>query len=182
MLTLDTFLKLVDRVIALVKERQQTKAQVFEEIVEPLFVELQPVVDDYFKLFRHAKDAVENSQKSNLSSAVIGIKNAREAMLLNRIKVREMAATIGEHDIDKRVKDFADKVESFFYRTITEKSKDKRSYATELIDICDYVLREDMNKADLIQFISTALRKMEETWVAIAQSYASARVHCLNRT
>ena len=47
---MDSFLKLIDRLIALLSERRRTRQQAFSAVIEPLFDEFQAVVDDYFCL------------------------------------------------------------------------------------------------------------------------------------
>jgi hypothetical protein len=181
-LFLSSFTALADRIINLEKAQLQNKQQVFKEVVEPLFVELQPVVDNYVSLFRKAKKSVVESSSENLWDAVSEIREARESMILNRIKVREMASIIQETYKDKKITDFAQKVDGFFYRTICERKLGVKgkSYAKELVDLCDYVIKRDMDKGELIKFIDDALRSMEESWVAIAQTYASVRIYCLS--
>ena len=181
-LFLNTFTALADRIINLEKTKLQNKQQVFKEVVEPLFIELQPIVDNYVALFRKAKKSVIESSAENLWDAVSEIRESRESMIFSRIKVREIAVVIQENYKDKKITDFAQKVDGFFYRTILEKKQEgkSKSYAKELVDLCDYVIKRDMDKGELIKFIDDALRSMEESWVAIAQAYASVRIYCLS--
>jgi hypothetical protein len=178
---LDTFITLADRIINLEKTQIQNKQQAFKEIVEPLFLELQPVVDNYISLFRNAKKSVIESSPDNLWGAVSEVRQAREAMILSRIKVREMANRVQEAYKDKRITEFAQKVDGFFYRTVCEREvRTTSSYAKELVDLCEYVMKRDMDKSELIKFIEDALKNLEISWVAIAQSYASVRIYCLS--
>ena len=48
------------------------------------------------------------------------------------------------------------------------------------MDLFEYVLKHDMDKSELIKFIDDALKSMETSWVAIAQSYAMVRIYCLS--
>ena len=177
---LDTFIGVMERIINLEKTKIQNKQQVFKEIIEPLFIELQPVVDNYVTLFKKAKQSVSENKQSNIWEAVQEIRESRDAMILSRVKVREMANRIQEAYNDKKVTDFAQKVDSFFYRTILEKQKSSKSRASELVDLFEYVLKHDMDKSELIKFIDDALKSMETSWVAIAQSYAMVRIYCLS--
>ena len=115
---LDTFIGVMERIINLEKTKIQNKQQVFKEIIEPLFIELQPVVDNYVTLFKKAKQSVSENKQSNIWEAVQEIRESRDAMILSRVKVREMANRIQEAYNDKKVTDFAKKDDRFFYRTI----------------------------------------------------------------
>lgn len=177
---LDTFIGVMERIINLEKAKIQNKQQVFKEIIEPLFIELQPVIDNYITLFKQAKQSVSENKQSDIWEAVQEIRESRDAMILSRVKVREMANRIQEAYNDKKITDFAQKVDGFFYRTILEKQKRSKSMASELVDLFEYVLKHDMDKTELIKFIDDALKNMETSWVAIAQSYAMVRIYCLS--
>src|SRR5258706_7018227 len=178
-LVFESFINLADGIINLEKTKLQNKQQAFKEIIEPLFIELQTVVDNYVNLFKKAKQSIAESSQKDLSVAVREIREARESMILNRIKVRELANRIQEVYNDKKIIDFALKVQEFFYRTIVQKQT-KMSYAKELVDLFEYVAKNDMDKSDLIEFMNDALKNMENSWVAIAQSYALVRIYCLS--
>ena len=175
----EAFAVFLDKIADLVRARQQDKQQFFKEIVEPLFVELGPVVDNYFILFRNAKESVSASSPTKLGQAVRGIRTARDVMIMNRIRVREMAKVIQESYRDKNIQNFAAKVESFFYPAVVDKSTGKKSHAAELVDLCDYVLKENMKKDELLKYIDDTLQNMESSWVEISRLYGALRIHCL---
>ena len=173
-----SFLKLLDASIELLKFGQHNREQLFKEIIEPLFVELQLVVDDYFALFRRTRDLALTPD--GLEQSISEIRGAREALLLQRIKVREWARVISQQYDDRKVKKFADKVVRFFYCTNIRYKDEHISNAAKMVELCDYVLSGRVSKEEFIRFLNIALGDMERLWVSIAQSYAVLRVHCLS--
>jgi len=92
----------IDKFINLLKRADRDKQQLFKEFVEPLFVELQPVVDDYFTLFLRSRELVRNEQKQNLKKAVEEIVRARDHLLRTRIKIIALATTAEKEINDKK--------------------------------------------------------------------------------
>jgi hypothetical protein len=177
MLTL--FLNLIDKIIALVKLRQSDRQQLFKEVVEPLFVQVQPVVDDYFAIFRSAQVSVTKAKsRAALAKAVVEIRDNREKMLHVRRQVRELAIQIREHVKDKHVVAFSNKVAHFFYSSeyVTGNSG---SGPSRLVELCDYVMLNDLDKDLILHYVLNTLRQCEERWVAIAATYASIRINSM---
>lgn len=176
----DIFLKLVEQIIELIKLKHHNRQQFFKEIVEPLFIELQPVVDDYILLFRRARELASTGSTEDFNASLEEIRSAREKLLNRRIKVREMAFIVRSQYDDGRIKGFTDKVEQFFFST--GKPSEKISHGKKLVDLCDYVTEGNVTRENLLSFINHTLKNLENRWVMISQSYASLRIHCLNPT
>lgn len=179
---IDTFLKITDKVIELLKQEKLNREQFFNQIIEPLFVDLQPVVDDYFALFLSARDLVNTKSADDFRESVVEIRKARESLLAHRIKVREMAETVSAYYNDNKINGFASSIHRFFFSTRVqgEEQRVSKSKGAELVELCDYVMKDNISRRHLVSYISYTLRNLEESWVAIAQSYASIRVYCLN--
>lgn len=176
-----TFITLVEQIKKLKDGKIKDRKEAFEQIVDPIFRDVQPVIDNYFQIFQKAKRLSTLSTKKDLAFAVEEIRISRETMLVTRSVVREMAYQMHQIYNDKKIIDFSRKIDSFFYRTISERSVRGKSYAYELVDLFDEVLKGELDKAQLIAFIDGALKNMEYSWVSIAQSYASLRIYCLSK-
>jgi hypothetical protein len=172
------FLSLIDRIIDLVKLRETDRRQLFKEIIEPLFIQLQPVVDDYFSIFRRARAAITTAKGSQdaLTEATTEIRQNREKMLYARRQVTQMAQEIELHVRDVRVAEFSAKVARFFYSTDHPR---KMSNSAEVTDLCTYVLNANVEKGVIVEFVDETLRNLEDRWVASARCYAALRIHCM---
>ncbi len=180
LLSVETFWILLDHSIDLIKSQKQSKADLFNNVIEPLFFELRPVVDDYFALFRRTKQKVINSNRENLWDAIAEVRDNREALLQSRIKVREIADVISATYHDAKINSFANKILEFFYGTEI-RSKPATSKGKELIqEFTSYVMGNNVTKEQLLTFIDISLNSFEERWRAICRNYATLRVYCLS--
>ncbi len=179
---IDVFLTLLDKLVDVLKKKNKNKQQLFKEFIEPLFTELQLVVDDYFALFRKSRDLIRKSHKNKqeLKKAIEEIRLARERLLSTRIKVITLATIAQEKINDKKVVDFCQKIVNFFFATQIHKSKqEKTSHASQLVELLDYVVEGKLDKEELLVYIDKTLKNLENSFVAIAQSYASLRIRFL---
>lgn len=175
----DLFLKVIDRVLDVARRRETDRRRLFVEIVEPLFARLPAVVDDYFMLFRRAEESIRAAPRPELPAAVDEIRRQRSALLHARRQVRQFAEEAQLHLREKRVVEFARKVSEFFSSTEVDRPR-TMSGGAELVELCDHVLEERLDKGRLLSYVQATLTNLEERWVAIAQSYAGLRIHCLS--
>lgn len=61
---IDIFLKLVDRLISLVKQRQDDRRQLFDRFVEPAYESFEEVHKQYLEAFRSYKEVIKTSRKA----------------------------------------------------------------------------------------------------------------------
>ena len=106
------------------------------------------------------------------------IRARREAMLRARIQVRALADQALGSIRERKVAAFLERVMTFFYG-VGRVPGTSRSRGDKLLALWDYSGDEDLPKEDLLTSIRLTLRALEEDWVAIAQAYASLRIHCL---
>jgi len=179
---LGLFKVVTEHVSELVKSRQTDRQQLFSDIVEPLFVQLQPVADNYFDLFRHARVLIDKgrSQKS-LATAASEIRRDREKMLQVRRQVTEMAGQIQQEIKEDRVVDFALAIQRFF-TSIAPPERPARtsppaSAAAALVKFADPVSSVGATRKNVIQYIDRTLAKLEDDWAAISSCYARVRLH-----
>lgn len=171
-----SFLDLFDRILKIVKSQEESREKLFRNVVEPLFLELQPVVDDYFVLFRDARDSISSSPKGQEPEAFAEIKKNREALLIDRIRIREMSDALQQEIKDPKIRSFAGKITNFFYS-----APHNPSMGYTLTLFCDAVEQKDYPREWLLDYINRTLRNLENSWTSIAQSYASLRLYCLSK-
>jgi hypothetical protein len=182
LLSVETFWQLLDHSIDLIKSQKQSKADLFNNVIDPLFIELRPVVDDYFALFRRTKQKVINSNRENLWEAIAEVRENREALLQSRIKVREMAKIVSATYHDSKISSFANKILEFFYGTEIRSKPDISGGEVLVQEFTSYVMGSNVTKEQLLTFIDKSLNLFETRWVAICQNYATLRVYCLSST
>jgi hypothetical protein len=180
---LDLFLKALDEIVKWVTKfddnRSADRRALFLDVVEPVFQQVQPVIDDYYLMFYEARNSLEKAKtKEAIGDAVAEIRNRREKMLQARIAVRSFSEEIEKHVKDKHVVAFAGRVSRFFYSTEVDRVR-KMSAAETFVELCEYVLREDLEKGMLFSYIQETLRHLVEGSASIASTYSAVRLHCL---
>ncbi len=113
--TLPAFFGILDRIKNLLQLKKNSKRECFVLFAEPIFKEMGPVADDYFRLIHKARSAVEKSQGENWSSSLMELRTSRDQMWVARQNVAAFADAIAAEMSDKKHIDFAIKVKAFFY-------------------------------------------------------------------
>ncbi len=129
---MQAFLSIVDRLIELAKRGEERRHRELKEVIEPLFKELEVVAQDYFSLFRFARDLL--AEPGNRTEACKLIRGKREEMLLARIKLREMAESLSG---EQRFTEFSNAIRGFFYSTTW--CAGKMSAGHYLCDLFEYI-------------------------------------------
>lgn len=156
--------------------RRSSRADLWRT-VEPLIAELEPIVDDYFRLFRAARRAL-SAPEPDLAAATAEIRDRRAELLTARIRVREWARALREEGHDRRLNTFADSIVRFFYSSEFMVGGKSKSAGGVLVDLLEYAAEGKADRDALDQYIRETLQLLEERWVAIAQTYARLKVHC----
>jgi len=193
MTSVQAFIAIVDRIIVLVTARKRRKRELFLEVVEPLFTELQPVVDHYFEFFRKSRSLVKKAGKAQLPDVIDQLVDFREQLLVARVKVTEMANVVQRKVHHRPVVVFVNHISAFFYpdRIRHEfavpglppvRRPDGHAGSThrkQLIDFLEYVDRVQLPKRLLLAYIDHALQQMEWDWGGITQAYEELRIQYL---
>jgi hypothetical protein len=199
---LDTFIQLADRVINLEKTKFQDQRVVFEEIIKPLFTELEPIAQNYMFYFRKARQLIVDknkpshgrgakilgdrlltlNEKNELQEMAQYVKKERDAMIVARVKVSEMANQIKEHINNAEIVEFAISVNNFFFRSpsnFPELQLPQDSNATEFLERLNQSILSNYDEQDLIEYIDEILLEMEHTWGIIVQSYEKLKIYLI---
>jgi NADPH-dependent glutamate synthase beta subunit-like oxidoreductase len=202
-LLLDAFIRLAERIINLEKTKFQDQRLVFDEIIKPLFVELEPIAQNYLAFFRKARQLVvdKNRRSSEWGIEIAGnklipeniknelqemahyMKEERDAMIMVRVKVTEMAHQIKERTKSVEMAEFADAVDAFFFNSpgnLPEVKLPRDSKATEFLEKLNQSISSDYNEKDLIKYIDRVLLKLENSWGDIARSYGKLRIQLVS--
>lgn len=185
---LDTFIKLADTIINLEKAKLQDKQTIFNEVVKPLFEELEPVVLNYMDFFRKAKETVINTDQKDLAGIVQGLKKERDEMVMARVKVRALAAEISENIEDEQIVLFAQSVSIFFsevtfithVREVVTFRQFPSSNLSRLVDLLNITVSHNIPKERIIVYIDTILLKAENSWSQIVKSYQTLKIYSVS--
>jgi hypothetical protein len=195
MLVIDGFLQLLDRLIDLLEAKKRRKRELFSEIIEPIFNEVQPVVDEYFKFFQEARQRLQKAKATDYRRLVQELTKERKDFHSVRVKVTHLTEAIREQTRLEQVKEFAKAVEELFDATVISKptreqpgvkrqvsSQIRRSPGTkrkELIDRLEKAREVPVEKEALLRYIDEALEAIDEAFSKVAARYATLRLASL---
>ena len=181
---LDAAIKIIDRLISLVKERQSNNRKVFEDHIEPLFLDMTSIQRDYRSTFDEISERLRHLPiQEELISEIITKKKPQLESL--RTKVNAFSVVVEEVNpshFPKEAVDFINACAKYF-RTSAGRSRDYYGHYSELID---YMNREKIlteNKEDRMNNFGYKLylviTQLSDSWNEVTFSYAAARVALL---
>ena len=129
---MDEFLGLVDEIIQQIKDKKVNRKNLFIHVIEPLFKNIEPIVDDYFYIFRKAYQLAKSEEEWENGIALI--RSRREKMFNARNKVRQMIMLLRDFE-NQNLNNFAISILSFFYSTNHETVRAALSDPGELLSL-----------------------------------------------
>ncbi len=174
---IDSFLHLIDRIIQLIKDRDKASHEVLALIVEPLFAEMALVVNDYLSLYLETLEVIGDDSDESLTMAIRNITARRQELLTTRIKVREMARTVGDSFRNQQLVDFAEEILHFFHSSRIVAYRTSSTPSTSLkVELHEFVERPDLDRSALKSNIEQALRNIEINWASVTRAYCRVKI------
>ncbi|MDN3523085.1 hypothetical protein [Halomonas ramblicola] len=170
------FLKVIDRIIPVLSVRAMSRRRYFEEVIEPLFRELEPVVEDYFAFFSKSLELVRDADRSEISAIVSQVREMRDKQFLARTKVRELARVLHESSKDRIVINFGRCVCALFEAAPHRPDLRKMSKSVKLIELFELVEYNYVGRAELVRALKDSKDEVSIQWIAIVQSYGHLRL------
>jgi hypothetical protein len=203
------FLSAADKALGLLKSQQVRRREYFEKIIDPVYTQFAVAGEDYLKLFREARNALEMAPKRISSSKklklVSQIRDRREEFLAGRLKVRAMVEAFGSHvkqEQDRELYALLHAIDKFFFGSGYR--RDGGSSGAYLIDFFSlWATRGESNDFsgeheeytevviggalqaqrygadDLTQFVRDTIDGLETAWFEAAGRYADLRLKYL---
>lgn len=185
----EIFLKLIDKVIQLIKERQLNNDKIFNDLIEPIFNDMTLVAKDYFTMFSesyHLLAPYARYEKETdfhaISEQLKKVGARREEFLNTRIKVREMAKMLSAEISDPDIIKFTDSILKFFYgNEFNESVVFFESYSEQMSDIFDYLELDHSHYRlqAIVKIIEKVRENIEQEWINITEYYAVLRIKYL---
>jgi hypothetical protein len=91
---LATFLDIFQKAFGLIEKRRDQKRRLFEEIIEPIYTQLSPVVSEYYEFFRGCRDEFSQTEFKNWEAVLSTRRKKREEIVLARNTVLGMTVTL----------------------------------------------------------------------------------------
>lgn len=182
---LSTFLDIFQKAFGLIEKRKDQKRRLFEEIIEPIYTQLSPVVAEYYEFFRGCRDEFSQTEFKYWSMALVIRKKKREEMVLARNKVLGIVSPFlvearNRGEQGELLFKFAQGIEQFFYASAPQRRGP--SEATRLFEyIEECIIRgNEENKKFVISEMEDVLQTLESKWRDVSEAYGKLRVYCLS--
>jgi len=183
-LALEAFIKLAERIVSLEKTKLEGRQKLFNEIVKPLFDELEPVASNYMDYFRNAQRRIKRSKQDDFREVADLIKEERDAMSMARIKVREMASQIRENIDDQDVVDFAVSVNKFFYSAPrfpqVQDVAGSSSSAMRFLDFLRYASLHNIGTQEVVDHLDVVIDSIEQDWSSVVKCYEKLKIKSIS--
>jgi len=178
---LDAFIKLADRLINLEKAKLEGRQKLFDQLIKPLFVELEPVASNYIGYFRKARQSISKSKDGDFREVAELIKEERDAMSMARIKVREMAKQIKENIDDPEIVAFAASVDKFFYSAprfpqVQDVPGSNSSSAMRFLDYLRFASLNNIGTQEVVNHLDVVINSIEQDWSLVVDCYGNLNI------
>lgn len=182
---LSTFLDIFQKAFGLIEKRRDQKRRLLDEIVEPIYTQLSPVVGEYYEFFRGCRDGFSQTHFENWPAVLSERRKKREEMVLARNTVLGMISPFLAEERKRGVEDnkllyrFAEGIEQFFYAS---DDLPGRTRATSLFEHIERTISRgnESYKWLVIRQIEDVLQTLEWKWRVISIAYGDLRVYCLS--
>lgn len=175
----DPFMILVDRIMSLKPIKVRRKQWVFKEIVEPLFMGFQIVLDNYLFVLRETQQLLYECNQSDLQKSIITLRYMREAILISRKRVRTLCSRVSEMTNDPMVIKFSNNLEKFFYRTVFKEVFEEISLSSkmQLAEVIDFATHQNIEETALKALCDKALSIGDKALFIINKDQSEISIH-----
>ena len=177
----NSILSLIDRIINLLDRRAKSRRDLFNEIVKPVFNEMEKVVEQYFLSLCRCQAMVEQANRDDLSPALDEIKALQGKVWVVLMKLDNLIEVSSDQIHNPSVNFFLKKVQNLLRSSdVHLKSVSKMSKKLNTsIGFWDYIQGDTLEKGVLLQYLSRCVDELEKAWAAVAQSYAHVQIKSL---
>lgn len=176
---LDLFLKLIDKLTALLKERDTANRRLFEDHIEPIYQNVQTIVDDYRQVLSSVTQQLEDPN-IHLDAVIKELKNRRKKYERIRIELEKYSAALHKSRPEGKVGQFTYACYHLLESEPTAKSKRMMmTPLTSLLDDLEEFNHTDFPKADIVHIAAMYSQEVDWNWRQIAQCYFDLRTECL---
>ena len=149
----------------------------FEQVVDPIFINLQPVVDDYVALFSSTLAALNEARSGpSIKGSVQALRRNRGPLLRVRSVVPTLLADLTERSHDRGVKRFLRSVERVLCSVDLDRSVANGSSSATAKRLLESPDEGGVDSHYAAIWIRACLSSIETSFAATAQVHAHLRV------
>lgn len=176
------FVAVIERLIQLLSTRARGRRELFKEIVDPLYIQLRPVAEEYYAMLCSTRDALELSKARDVAEVTAELRSRRDHILLVRASVMALVEEVGATSTDPHLLSLCKKV-SYLFQNPPSKDDGLRSMSPTryAIVMLESVLDGTCARQDTIEFLSQAIIGFRTRWIAVAEAHAAFMLRSLTK-
>ena len=177
---MELFLKLIDRAIAFTRERERNKRAYFDEIVVPLFEEIQSVIDEFMQYFSHALDLCSSEASSDVEISK-SVRKERYKSRAARLRVQELACAIADKTDDSDMVAFCEAIAEIFSNKPIFHLTLKFTTATEQVqNLMEELEERALSREEVETIIGSLQHRVTTAWATTARIYGVLRIKAVS--
>jgi hypothetical protein len=145
------------------------ETKVFEEVIEPIYQDLEPAVVDLLRLL---SDLDSDILTKNPQEIKVQYQINRSAMFTSRAAIRENCKALRAASHNASINSFLDKVERIFLSSEVPAGGFRMSRSIQMAGLLDLLEREETHKEALHEAIATTIKEIENGFIAASQVHA----------
>ena len=159
-------LAIIDRTIALITARSKRNDKLVKEMVEPIFKEIEPIVQDSAQIMRNARDLLTNPSTKELS--ILVFQQQRERLLLARQKLRILIDFYKASQSNQDIAAFLKAVES----CLLAPGSSMPVRNSPLFQFVHEFNRAFPNPEEAKEYVERSMSDLESAWQETVRAYA----------
>jgi hypothetical protein len=173
--SVDRFLEAMYAATELLRVRELSRRELFKEIVQPLYVGLGPVVDDYYLLFTRSIERVKAADAAELPKVLADVRELRAQMFLAREKVLLLADALRHPHQDRRLQQFCDRMLALFSCTRLSLGGGMSARTDLTVELLDQLegLQSRSSKGVLVDALRASKDQAALSWLRLNQTCTS---------
>ncbi len=180
---------IIDRLIMLLERRTASERRIFEDHIQPLFLDLTTIHEDYRNAFHEVSEVFRDR---NVPAHRIAEKLQRRRLELEHLRAKIFAYTKAiESKVARKPRwlseegmAFLNSVQSYFETGVSESPTlypvKGSTWFTSLLDLI-YIsnMNGTLTRPDCIQLADEMAQAIDRNWARVTIAYANLRIRCL---
>jgi len=180
---IDASVRIIDRIVSLVRSRQDSNRRLVKDHIDPLFKEMTHIHSDYIQSFTSILSELENSDDAEAIVALL--RGKKQELEYLRVKVHAYAShAVAESGLPKEANNFFKQCLEYFHAQSGD-SYIPDTYVGRFSDLLKMIEEFDtdsnlINSERITVFIASTLKsvlfKVKMQWELLTKAYTSCRV------
>lgn len=173
-----TFVSTLKNLIGIKPSIRSKKERVFEDVIDPIYKELEPAVADFLRLLSTLRSDLADIEPRKIRSEY---EKNRNAMFTARVAIRENCDALRAISHNATLNRFLDNVQKIFQSIDVPAGGYKISRSYQMASLLKLLEQGETDQGEMQRAIDTAMKEVEYGFVAASQVHAVQKVRHMKR-